>query len=208
MSLNETTELWAKETLMCGLRKVPFVGPAIEITQNVAKRRAAIEIIGRVDALESDLSKFQIRVRDIVKETITESMEVLSKPKIDGQTLTRLIREFGNLNEHDYHVALFDGLFRHSTHYIELKQSPGHYGILLDDQNEFPSGMFPIFLDVDKTRLLAISPASLSTILSTSTNNQSHIVAPNDVWALLGGVSEKPIEATQETENKFYPMPL
>ena len=210
MSLEEAT-LWAEETLLCGLRKMPFVGPAVEITQGVAKRRAAIEIDSRVSAMEAELSRFQIRVRDLVEETITEAMETFSRPQIDGATLTRLINEFRDLNDHDYHPALFDGLFKHSTHYAELKERPEHYGTLLDDRAEFPPGMFPIFLDVDKTRLLAVPPASLSLILSTSTNNQSRIVAPGDVWALpsdevVEQVSEATLPEPAEPERRIYPV--
>lgn len=208
----EMQALWAEETFMAGLRKLPLIGTAVEITQNVAIRREAIETTGRVDKVETELSNFQGRIREIVKETIAESMEVFSQPQIDGKTLNRLINEFRDLNAHEYHTVLFDGLFKSSTHYDELNARPEHYGTLLDDQANFPEGMFPLFIDMDKTRLLAIPPASLSLILSTKKRIESEIVAPGDVWALPRElVAEKSNEPSAEEEirkkHKSYPVP-
>ena len=176
--------IWVKETLLCAARKIPYAGTAIEITSAVAARREALERDTRLSAVEENMSRLEQRIHDAVQELIVDAMQQLSQPNISGVSLHQLVNEFREINEQGYHTLLFEGLFQNCSHYQELKQQPGLYGQLLDDQQSLPEGMFPIFLDADKTRLLAVPPAALSLVLSTARQDRAQIVTATDVWAL------------------------
>ncbi|PYE82279.1 hypothetical protein DFP88_10431 [Pseudoroseicyclus aestuarii] len=169
---------------MCGLRRLPIAGPAVEVVENVARRREMAALHARIESVEIEMSNWSIAMRDLVRQTISDAMQELSKPNADGDTLTSVIRELREMNEHGYHAALFEGLFKTSAHYTALMRQPENYGLILDDRSSLPRGTVPILLELDKTRLVALPPASIALLLSSAVGIRSRLIVSEDIWAI------------------------
>ena len=186
IGINEHVKIWTQEISLCALRKMPAIGPVSEVTHAVRQRYNALQTEDRLSAVETELVGFQAQVHELVKQTISDVMNSLRQPQLDGPTLIRLVKEFKSINEAGYNSALFEGLFLGTSHYDSLRQSPQRYGSVLDPSATMEPGHFPIMIKLDgDDRVLAVPPAALSQILSQATGqSECQIITSDDVFAI------------------------
>src|SRR5258708_2225982 len=115
-----STKLVAKELLMCGLKNLPVVGTAIEVVEEVGSRHELLTLVGRVAAVEGEMTRLEKTVRDAVEKEIRTALANLSRPNLDGPSLTKEIRELQGIRAQGWEPSLFDGLLANSSHWEEL----------------------------------------------------------------------------------------
>jgi len=197
IAIEQHASIWTQEVALCALRSVPGWGKVAEVTHGVRQRYNAIHTEDRLSTVESELTAFHAQMRDLVEQAVSEAMETLKQPSLDGTTLTRLVKEFKSTNEAGYNTALFEGLFLGTSHHESLKQMPQSYGSVLDPGATMEPGHFPIMIELDgQDRILAVPPASLSQVLSeVSGQGDSRIITTDDIFA----VPDRSAETTQSS---------
>src|SRR4051795_12894039 len=91
-SMPVTLPMVASEILMCGLKRVPFAGPAFEVLDSI---RLKHELVGQVDRLaeiEGKLSRFERAQRDLIAQEIRTILDNFRRPDLGGPALTDEIR--------------------------------------------------------------------------------------------------------------------
>jgi hypothetical protein len=126
-----SAKLVVSEVLMCGLKKLPLVGPAAEIVEAVKLRRELLSHEDRLAKLEGGSTRLDLRMREVVRDEIQSTLNGMCSPNLDGPTLTGHIRNLAEIQRHGWSPGLFEGLLRRSTHWGELKRVPSHYGTIL-----------------------------------------------------------------------------
>lgn len=184
--MKRAVKMLAAEIFMCGLKRIPFVGPAIEVIEGVQQRYESFEQSQRLAAIDDKLSGFETRLRDLVQEEIREVVAGLRAPDLDGPALTRHIRSLREIQENGWQPALFEGLLNNSPHWDELLCNPQHYGRFLGERDELNPNAINLLIDRDKTRILELTPFAFHALLADqkSAAPQPRIVTGQDIWAL------------------------
>ncbi len=181
-------KLIAKEILMAGCKNLPFVGPVIDVVDNIHKSHETLHMQSRLDQIENNLSSFERRMRDLVQGEIETTIAALSRRDLDGADFTSHIKHLYHIQQNGWSPALFQGLLERSVHWDELCKNPSHYGNVLSDRDTLDASKLPIFIDADKTRVLELTPFALHSLLARQIDEspQTNIVTGADVWAFVG----------------------
>lgn len=89
----------AQEILMCGLKSMPVAGKAFEVIEAVQMRHAMLEHGERLEEIERQMSRMDLRLRNLVEEEIRTTLERLGEPALDGPTLTAEIRNLRSIQQ-------------------------------------------------------------------------------------------------------------
>lgn len=158
--------LW-KDYLFAGIRRavraVPVVGAAVEVIEDVHKRREAV--MQRAEDVAGQ-SRFERSMVELVRKEFTTSIEQLRQPNLSPPALEAEIRSLYDIRRQGYDAHLFEGLVSNSTFFEQLKRNPNLYGDILNDRDPLRDDKFYMFLDADKTRLLQIPPFALQQLLA------------------------------------------
>ncbi len=185
-----TWKMVASEVLMCGLKKAPVAGTAFEVVDALRASHAKTVVNDRLADLEDQMTRWEKRQRDLVAEEIQTILGNLSRPGMDGASLTEEIRNLRQIQEQGWNPRLFEGLMLNSTHLAELKRNPHHYGRILDDRDPVnPAQGIHILLDADKTRVLELTPFAFSQLLANQASGVpgARMQLGDGVWALPDG---------------------
>ena len=79
-----TLKMVASEILICGLKKVPVAGQAVEAIEALRAKHAMTQHADRIGAVEEQLSRFETRHRDLVAEEFRAILENLRRPAVAG----------------------------------------------------------------------------------------------------------------------------
>ena len=184
-----TFKMVASEILMCGLKKVPVAGHALEVVEAIRSKHELAGYVDRLDDVESQLTRFEKRQRALVAEEMRSILETLGSPNLGGPALTEEIRNLRQIQDQGWNPNLFEGLLLNSSHRDELKRNPQHYGRILDDYDpvDLAKGIY-LLLDVDKTRLLELPPFAFAQLLANQSKGipEAKIRVGDGVWAFPG----------------------
>ena len=162
-----TLQMVASEILMCGLKQVPFAGPAFEVLDSIKLKHELVGQSDRLAEIEGNLSRFERAQRDLVAQEIRTILDNFRCPDLSGPALTEEIRNLRQIQEQGWNPSLFEGLFLNSSHLEELKRNPHHYGRILGDHDPVdPEKGIHVLLDADKTRILELPPFAFSQLLA------------------------------------------
>ncbi len=203
----------ACELLMCGLKKLPAVGTAIEVVDAVRLRHELMSHDDRIVEIERHMSRFEKAQRDVVAAEIKTLLENLSRPGLDGPSLTEEIRNLRLMQEQGWNPNLFEGLLYNSSHWSELHKSPQHYGRILSDTDTFDSECFHVIITNDKHRILELKPFVLSQLMGGQAKGvpKARVLSSQDIWAVPifgeeechkgGDISSSLMQPKQTAEN-------
>lgn len=186
-------KLVAKDILMAGCKQLPFMGTAVEVVDNIAKSHATLHMQDRLREIESSMTSFERRMRDLVKAEIGQTVQGLSQRDLSDNDFTNHIKNLYDIRQHGWSPALFQGLLERSVDWKKLCQNPAHYGSVLSDRQELDPTKLQVFIDADKTRILELPPVVLRGLLARQHDDtaQTDIVTSADVWAFVDGVTVK-----------------
>ena len=122
-------------------------------------------------------------------------LENLRRPDLAGSALTEEVRNLRQIQQQGWDASLFEGLLSHSTHLVELKRNPHHYGRLLDDHDPIdPEKALYVLLDADRPRLLELTPFAFSQLLSHQARGvpEADVRVADGVWAYPAKVDVPP----------------
>ena len=185
-SMPVTLQMVASEILMCGLKHVPFAGPAIEVLDSIKLKHELMGQSDRMAEFEEKLSRFEHAQRDLVAQEIRTILDNFGRPDLSGPALTEEIRNLRQIQEQDWSPSLFEGLFLNSSHLQELKRNPHHYGRILGDHDPVdPEKGIHILLDAGKTRILELPPFAFSQLLAHQAQGvpDARIQVAEGIWA-------------------------
>jgi|GEM_PF-1674352 len=176
----------ASELLMCGLKKVPYVGTALEVVEGVRSRHEMLAHADRIREAETKLSRMETGLRELVKNEIRTCLNNLGRPSLDGPTLTNEIRNLQAIRAQGWEPTLFEGLLANSSHWQELRRNPQNYGRVLSESELVNRDSIHVLIDADSTRVLELTPYALSQLLAGQAlgTPKAEVVAPHDVWAM------------------------
>jgi WD40 repeat protein len=175
-----TPTLIATEILMCGLKKLPLVGAAVEVVEAVQSKHAQLVMSARLNRCEGGLSELQKWAIQIER-----AVQNLRSPHLDTQTANQHVRQLLQMQQHGLAPLLFAGLLRDIPNWSDLNMSPNHYGTLLDDRECLDPNKLKVLIDADKPRILELAPYALATLLSERAESAgaTSILAAEDIWA-------------------------
>jgi hypothetical protein len=201
-------KLVANELLMCGLKNLPVVGSAVELIEGVRSRHELLAIHGRVAAVVAQMTRVEKTVRDAVEKEIRTALANLSRPNLDGPSLTNEIRELQEIRRQGWEPTLFDGLLAKSAHWEELHRTPQNYGKVLSDRDAVNRDNIHLLIDLESTRLLELTPFAFSQLLARQPlgTPKAEFVSAQDIWALPADEQLIPIP-TQEALRMWKPNP-
>jgi len=181
-----TLQMVASEILMCGLKRVPFSGPAFEVLDSIKLKHELVGQSDRLAEIEGKLSRFERAQRDLVAQEMRTILHNFRCPDLSGPALTEEIRNLRQIQEQGWNPSLFEGLFLNSSHLEELKRNPHHYGRILGDHEPVdPEKGIHVLLDADKTRILELPPFAFSQLLAHQAQGvpDARIQVAEGVWA-------------------------
>lgn len=186
----------AQEILMCGLKNLPLIGPAVDIVNAVQTKHEILSHGDRINSLEQKLTAFERQMRDLVKSEMQNSLSVLQKARCDSSTLNEHVRNLLEIQKQGWSPLMFSGLLAGSPHWNQIQDSPHHFGTLLQNQQQPDKEKMQVFIDVDsKPAVLELAPFTFASLLSNQAHNSKATLqsAGADVWATAAGSeSEKP----------------
>ena len=174
------------EILMCGLKHVPFAGPAFEVLDSIKLKHELVGQADRLAEIEGKLSRFERAQRDLVAQEVRTLLDNFRRPDLSGPALTEEIRNLRQIQEQGWNPSLFEGLFLNSSHLEELKRNPHHYGRILDDHDPVdPEKGIHVLLDAGKTRILELPPFAFSQLLAHQAQGvpDARIQVAEGIWA-------------------------
>ncbi len=183
-----TVPMVASEILMCGLKNVPFAGAAFEVLDALRLQHQLLGQADRLAELERKRSDADRAERDRVARDMQTILEDLRLPNLSGPALTEEVGKLRQMQDQGWTPSLFEGLLANSWHREQLKRNPQMYGRLLGDHDLVdPSNGLHVLLDVDKTRILELSPFAFSHLLAHQARGipEARIQASEGVWAFL-----------------------
>jgi hypothetical protein len=191
-----SVKMVASELLMCGLKNLPFVGTAVEVIEGVRSRHEMLIHADRLAAAEDRLSRMERGLRDLVEKETRTAIDTLSRPNLDGPTLTQEIRNIQEIRAQGWEPTLFEGLLRNSSHWHELRRHPHQYGRVLSSAEKVERDNIHVLIDADSTRILELAPYAFSQLLSGQSigSPKAEIVSAQDVWAVQ---TTSPLSATR-----------
>jgi formylglycine-generating enzyme required for sulfatase activity len=181
-----TLQMVASEILMCGLKHVPFAGPAFEVLDSIKLKHELVGQSDRLAEIEGKLSRFERAQRDLVAQEMRTILDNFRRPDLSGPALTEEIHNLRQIQEQGWNPSLFEGLFLNSSHLEELKRNPHHYGRILGDHDPVDSEKgIHVLLDADKTRILELPPFAFSQLLAHQAQGvpDARIQVVEGVWA-------------------------
>jgi hypothetical protein len=192
-----TVKMVASEIMMCGLKRTPIVGTAVELLDSIRLRHELVAQADRVAEVEAKMSRFERGQRDLVAEEIRTILNSFQRPDLSGQALTEEIRNLHQIQDEGWSPSLFEGLLLNSSHLTELKSNPQHYGRLLADHDQAdPAKGIHLLLDADKTRILELPHFAFSQLLAHQSRGipEAKIKTGEGVWAFpnLKSVTDDP----------------
>jgi hypothetical protein len=175
----------ASEVLMCGLKRAPVVGTAVELMDAI---RLKYELVGqgeRLAEVEAQMSRFERNQRDFVAQEIQTILQNFGRPNLSGPALTEEIRNLRQIQEQGWNPSLFEGLLLNSSHLEELRKKPHHYGRILNDHDQMDPNGIHVVLDADRMRILEILPFAFSQLLEHQEKGVPHarMQVGEVVWA-------------------------
>ena len=102
-----TIKMVASEILMCGLKQVPFAGPAFEVLDSIKLKHELVGQSDRLAELEGKLSRFERAQRDLVAQEMRTILDNFRRPDLSGQALTEEIRNLRQIQEQGWNPSLF-----------------------------------------------------------------------------------------------------
>jgi hypothetical protein len=179
-------KLVASEFLMCGLKKLPFVGTAFEVVEGVRSRRELFADRERLDKTIVQMTRLEKGLRDQVEKEIRTVLDELSRPKLDGPTLTQEIRNLQGIRAQGWEPSLFEGLLANSSHWQEIHRNPQNYGRLLSDQDAVNPESIHMLIDSDSICVLELTPYAFSQLLAEQAVGapKAKVESAQDVWAI------------------------
>jgi formylglycine-generating enzyme required for sulfatase activity len=187
LSVGISIKMVAKEILMAGLKRVPLAGDAFDVVDNIAKSHETLRMQQRLQEIETGMTSFDRRMRDLVKSEIEQTVLGLGRRDLNGPDFTHHIKNLYDIRQNGWSPALFQGLLERSVHWGELCKNPSHYGSVLADRQALDTSKLQVFIDADKTRILELTPFALHGLLAHQHDDtiRSNIVTSADVWALV-----------------------
>jgi formylglycine-generating enzyme required for sulfatase activity len=207
-----SVKLVASELLMCGLKSLPFVGTALEVVAGVRSRHEMLAHVDRLTAAEQKQTRMETGLRDLVKKEITAVLENLSRPNLDGPTLTQEIRNLQEIRAQGWEPTLFEGLLANSSHWQELHCNPQNYGRILSGPETVNRESIHVLIDADSTRVLELTPFAFSQLLAGQALGapKATLLSAQDIWALpvehLLEPKKGQIESTQQRQQTIKPQ--
>src|SRR5258708_7543084 len=113
---------------MAGCKHVPFVGAAAEVLDGIARSHETLHMAERLREIESGMSGFDRKMRDLVKTEIQGTLQGLARRDLSGADFTGHIKNLYDIRQNGWSPALFQGLLERSIHWDELCKNPSHYG--------------------------------------------------------------------------------
>lgn len=177
--------LFAEATVLCIAKQIPFVGSAVDVVDNVRKERAILENTQQLEQLSRRMTRMESRVRDATKDVVAEVLEVLKRPLTDTTVLEDVIREFQEMQRQGYNAALFEGLFSSNPYYADIKRKPQNFGRVLGAGDTLDQNMIKLFIDMDQTKILELSPFALQQLLQSQQSVDDALISSgSDIWSL------------------------
>jgi hypothetical protein len=184
-----SSRMVASDILMSCFKKVPIFGAVVEVLDAVRLRYDLVGLADRLAAAEMRISRFEQRQRDLVAEEMRTILGNMSRPGLGGEALTEEIRSLLQIRSQGWEPTLFEGLFRNSSHWQELRRQPQHYGRILDSNESMrPDGIY-IVVDTDRPRFLELTPFAFSQLLSMQSVGvpKARVLSAQDIWAFPKG---------------------
>jgi len=190
-------DLVAKEALVCGLKRVPLIGPVAEIVQGVRLSRQMLDHSSRIGILEDALTNTEKRLRDFFMSEISQLTNSLSSMNASFRDIDKRIKDLMEIKNHGYYIGLFHGLFAGSSYRNEFFDKPQNFGKILISNDKINNEYIQVFCENDYSKVVEISASVLGSLLVARDEAllKPVILASEDIWAFSsresGLVSQK-----------------
>ena len=194
-------KIWAQETMMCVLKGVPLIGRVADVLDSIHKRYEMIELVSKIDQIEANLPTFEKKMRQMVKAECERFLGEMRKPNIDGSVISAEMSSLQALKSYSWNPGLFEGMFKHSSHWPEMQKCPETYGRVLNSHDDIDLHSIPIFISRDNQSLiLELTPFAFHSLLAKQRQGVAFakIVETSDIWALPDGDADGPLLSSQQ----------